>query len=62
MKATVYLTFTFDYEVEVDDEIFERDTAEAWEDAENQAYEKFEAQHPHVLDGEYRECEVEWEE
>ena len=29
MKATVYLTFSFDYEVEVDDEIFERDTAEA---------------------------------
>lgn len=62
MKATVYLTYTFDYEVEVDDEIFERDTREAWEKAENLACEKFDEQHPHLLDGEYREGEVEWEE
>lgn len=62
MKATVYLIYTFDYEVEVPDEIFERDTSEAWEEAENLAYEKFNEQHPHLLDGEYQECEVEWEE
>ncbi len=62
MKATVYLVYTFDYEVEVDDEIFERDTSEAWVEAENLAYEKFNEQHPHLLDGEYQECEVQWEE
>ena len=62
MKATVYLTFSFDYEVEVDDEIFERDTAEACEEAENQAYEKFNKQHPRLFDCEYQDCEVDWEE
>ena len=62
MKATVYLTFCFDYEVEVDDEIFERGTGEAWEEAENLAFEKFEEQHPYLFDGEYQNCEVEWEE
>ena len=62
MKATVYLTFCFDYEVEVDDEIFENDTRDAWNEAENLAFEKFEEQHPHLFDGEYQECEVEWDE
>ena len=62
MKATVYLTYTFDYEVEVPDEVFERDTREAWNEAENLACEKFDEQHPHLFDGTYRECEVEWDE